>query len=114
MKYFSEIEGYEDCYVDVVDKWTMKELKELTASDEEQYFELFRRKVTSILLRDSDGNELRDITKLDNDFIENLDVIMAGFIGTVLAMHVRQRRSLGGMSVRQSSTTLESTTAKKK
>ena len=114
MKYYSEIEGYEDCYVDVVDKWTMKELKELTASDEQEYFNLFRRKVTGILLRDIDGNELRDITKLDDEFVENLDVVMAGFIGTVLAMHVRQRRSLGGMSVRQSSTTSELTAAKKK
>ena len=114
MKYYSEIEGYEDCYVDVVDKWTMKELKELTASGEQEYFELFRRKVSAILLRDIDGNELRDITKLDDDFIENLDVVMAGFIGTVLAMHVRQRRSLGGLSVRQSSSTSEQTATKKK
>lgn len=114
MKYYSEIEGYEDCYVDVVDKWTMKELKELTASDEQEYFDLFRRKVSAILLRDIDGNELRDITQLNDEFVENLDVIMAGFIGTVLAMHVRQRRSLGGLSVRQSSTTSELTATKKK
>ena len=114
MKYYSEIEGYEDCYVDVVDKWTMKELKELTASGESEYFELFRRKVSAIYLKDIDGNELRDITKLDDEFIENLDVIMAGFIGTVLAMHVRQRRSLGGMSVRQSSSTSEVAATKKK
>ncbi len=114
MKYYSEIEGYEDCYVDVVDKWTMKELKELTASDEQEYFDLFRRKVSAILLRDIDGNELRDITKLNDEFVENLDVVMAGFIGTVLAMHVRQRRSLGGLSVRQSSSTSEQIATKKK
>jgi len=79
MKYFSEIEGYEDCFVDVVDKWTMKELKELTESDDEQYFEIFRRKVTSLLLRDADGVELRDITQFNAEFVENLDVAMAGF-----------------------------------
>jgi hypothetical protein len=113
MKYFSNVEGYEDCFVDVVDKWTMKELRELTASNETDYFSLFKRKVTSILIKDIDGNELRDITKLDDSFIENIDVVMAGFLGTVLAMHVRERRSLGGLSVRQSSTISEQQTTKK-
>jgi len=94
MKYFSEIEGYEDCFVDVVDKWTMKELKELTESDDEQYFEIFRRKVTSLLLRDADGVELRDITQFNAEFVENLDVAMAGFIGGVLPpQNKRQRRN---------------------
>ena len=91
----------------------MKELRELTASTEEDYFSLFKRKVTSILIRDSDGNELRDVTKLDDEFIDNIDVVMAGFLGTVLAMHVRERRSLGGLSVHRSSTTLEAQTTKK-
>lgn len=113
MKYYSETEGYEDCYIDVIDKWTMKELKELTASDDDQYFEIFRRKVTALLLRDAEGNELRDITKFNKEFVEGMDVAMAGFLGNVLAMHVRQRKSLGGLSVRQSSTTSESQTAKK-
>lgn len=113
MKYYSEIEGYEDCFVDVVDKWTMKELKELTASEDKEYFEIFRRKVTGLLLRDADGVELRDVTQFNEEFVENMDVAMAGFIGGVLPMHVRKRKSLGGLSVRQSSTTSEQATTKK-
>ena len=113
MKYYSETEGYQDCFIDVVDKWTMKELKELTESNDEQYFEIFRRKVTSLLLRDADGAELRDIKQFNAEFVENLDVAMAGFIGGVLPMHVRKRKSLGGLSVRQSSTTSEQVTTKK-
>jgi len=113
MKYFSEIEGYEDCFVDVVDKWTMKELKALTASDDAEYFEIFRSKVNGLLLRDADGVELRDVKQFNEEFVENLDVAMAGFIGGVLPMHVRQRKSLGGLSVRQSSTTSEQATTKK-
>jgi hypothetical protein len=113
MKYYSETEGYQDCFIDVVDKWTMKELKELTASEDKEYFEIFRRKVQGLLLRDVDGNELRDVTKFDESFVENMDVAMAGFLGNVLAMHVRQRKSLGGLNVRQSSTTSEPATTKK-
>lgn len=113
MKYYSEIEGYEDCYVEVVDKWSMKELRKLTESDETNYFDLFREKTDSILIRDIEGNELRDINKFDEEFAENLDVAMAGFIGGVLATHVRNRRSLGGLSVRPSSTISEQLAKKK-
>lgn len=113
MKYFSNTEGYEDCYVDVIDSWTMKELRSLTAADDVEYFEIFRKKVTALLLRDVDGNELRDITQFNEDFLLNMDVSMAGFIGSVLILHVRQRKNLGGLNVRPLSTALESETTKK-
>ena len=58
--------------------------------------EIFRRKVTSLFLDDADGVELRDITQFNAEFVENLDVAMAGFIG-VLPMHVRKRKKPGGV-----------------
>ncbi len=114
MKYFCEVEGYDECYIDVVDSWTMKELRALTDSDDKEYFEIFKKKVDSMLLKDSDGNELRDPKKIDDAFIENVDVSLAGFIGSVLALHVRQRKSLGGMSVRPQSTISEIATMNRK
>jgi hypothetical protein len=112
MKYFLEFEDYADCFVEVEEKWTMKELKEVVASDEETYFNIFKRKVTSILIRDVNGNELRDITQFNEEFLDNVDVAVAGFLGMVLIKHIRDRRSLGGLSVRPSSTGSESKTTK--
>ena len=36
--------------------------------------------------------------------LENFDVAMAGFVGSILPLHVRKRRNLGGVNVRLSST----------
>ena len=111
-KYYLEFEEYKDCFVEVTDKWTMKEVKALTSSTEENYFDVFKKKVESIYIRDVDGNELRDVNMLNEEFLDNVDVAISGFLGMVLVRHVRDRRSLGGLSVRPLSTTSESKTAK--
>ena len=112
MKYYLEFEDYTDCFVEVNDKWTMKEVKALIDSGEKEYFDIFKKKVVSLLLRDADGNELRDINNFSEEWMENVDVAVAGFIGMVLARHVRDRKSLGGLSVRPLSTGSESKIAK--
>ena len=103
---------YKDCFVDVSEVWTMKELKDLAIAEGDKYFEIFRKKVDAILLRDVNGVEIRDVNQLTEDFMENIDVAMAGFLGTVLVNHIRERRSLGGLSVRLSSTGSELTNQK--
>lgn len=103
-KYFSEMEGYEDCFIEVTDRWTVKEMRALAESEEKEYFDLFGRKVESMLLKDADGKEFtnpREITPTD---LENFDVALGGFMGSILPIHVRKRRNLGGMNVRPSST----------
>lgn len=111
-KYYLEFEEYKDCFVEVTDKWTMKEVKTLTSSTEENYFDVFKKKVESIYIRDVDGNELRDVNMLNEEFLDNVDVAISGFLGMVLVRHVRDRRSLGGLSVRPLSTISESKTVK--
>ena len=111
-KYYLEFEEYKDCFVEVTDKWTMKEVKALTSSTEENYFDVFKKKVESIYIRDVDGNELRDVNMLNEEFLDNVDVAISGFLGMVLVRHVRDRRSLGGLSVRPLSPTSESKTVK--
>lgn len=108
MKYYMELSGFEDLFVEVEDAWTMKELKEVTSADGEQYFVILRRKIVSLLIRDAEGKEIRDKNELTEDFIENVDVAVAGFLGTVLIKHIRDRRSLGGASVHPLSTGSES------
>jgi len=103
-QYFSELEEYKDCYITVSDKWTVKEMRELADSDEKDYFKIFTRKVEGMLLRDSEGTEFRNPADLTGESLENFDVSMAGFIGSILPIHVRKRRNLGGLNVRPSST----------
>lgn len=99
-KYFCEMEGYTDCFVEVTDKWTMKELREMVDGDEKTYFSYINSKVEAMLLRDTTGKEFTNPKEFTADDVGEFDVFVAGFIGSVLPLHVRKRKSLGGMSVR--------------
>lgn len=105
MKYYIDLPNYSDCFIEVQEQWSLKEVNELAASDEKTYFDILRKKTESILIRDVNDKELRDINLLNDEFIENIDVAVAGFLGYVLVKHVRDRRSLGGSSVLPQSST---------
>ena len=103
-KYYSELEDFKDCFIEVTDKWTVKEMRALADSEEEEYFNLFHSKVIAMFLRDADGKEFTNPREIAPTDLENFDVSIAGFIGSILPIHVRKRRNLGGLSVRPSST----------
>jgi len=103
-KYFSDVEGFTDCFIEVSDNWTVKEMKELSESEEDGYFSLFNRKVDTMFLRDIENKEFTNPREFTSEDLENFDVVMAGFVGSILPIHVRRRRNLGGLGVRPSST----------
>ncbi len=99
-KYFSDIEGYKDLFIEVSDAWLMKEVKEMADADEVTYFEYFNKKVDAMYLRDSEGVEFTNPKTFSVADVDNFDVSLAGFIGSILSTHIRRRKSLGGLSVR--------------
>lgn len=100
VKYFSEEPGFEENFVEVVDSWTMKEVREMGDANEEQYFEIFRKKVESMYLKDNAGKEFTNPKTFNIVDVDDFDIALAGFIGSVLAIHCRRRKGLGGLNVR--------------
>ena len=92
-KYYSEEEGYKDCFIEVTDAWTMKEVRAMGNAGEEEYFEIFNKKVESMFLRDSNGVEWTNPRNFKPEDVEDFDIVLAGFIGTVLPMHCRRRKT---------------------
>ncbi len=113
-KYFSELVGYTDCFIEVSDNWTMKEVRELTDGDEKVYFEYFHKKVDAMFLKDADGKEFTNPREITTEDLENFNVSLVGFFGGILSLHIRRRKSLGNMNVRASSLTDASETQLKK
>lgn len=102
-KYFSETEGFTDNFIEVSDSWTMKEVRELTDGDENEYFRFFRSKVTSMLLRDETGKEFTNPKEITKEDLDEFNISLIGFFGSSLSLHVRRRKALGGANVRTSS-----------
>ena len=113
-KYFSEIEGYESCFVEVSDNWTLKEVREFTDNDEDVYFDYFVKKVESMFLRDVNGVEYTNPRDFVPENLDNFDIALVGFVGGILPLHIRRRKSLGNLNVRPSSLSSESKTKQKK
>lgn len=111
-KYYSEEPGFEDCFIEVSDNWTMKEVKAMGAADEVEYFEIFNKKVESMYLKDTLGVEWTNPKTFKPADVEEFDLILAGFIGTVLPLHCRRRKNLGGANVRLSSSGSATTATK--
>lgn len=101
-KYYSDVEGYADLFIEVSDQWLMREVKALADAGEEEYFSIFNQKVEAMFLRDTVGKEFTNPRTFAPDDVLDFDVALAGFVGSVLTTHVRRRKSLGGLSVRTS------------
>lgn len=99
-KYFSQLEGYTDCFIEVSDKWTMKEVRKMTDADGEEYFEMFNGKVDAMLLRDVEGKEFTNPKTFKPEDLDEFDISMVGFVGSILSTHVAKRKRLGGLSVK--------------
>ena len=113
-KYFSGLEGYEDCFIEVSDNWTMREVRDLTDGGEVEYFDFFHKKVDSMLLKDSTGKEFTNPREITVEDMDDFNVALVGFFGGILSNHVRRRKSLGNLNVLPSSLGKESTTQAKK
>lgn len=112
-KYFSGVEGFEDCFIEVSDHWTMREVRDLTDGAEKEYFDFFHAKVDSMFLRDTTGKEFTNPRDIKPEDMDDFDVALVGFFGGILSMHVRRRKSLGNMSVLPSSLGKDSKTQTK-
>lgn len=113
-KYYSELEGYTDCFIEVSDSWTMKEVRELTDGGEDEYFNFFHQKVTSMFLLDEDRKEFTNPREITKEDLDNFNVALIGFFGSILSFHVRRRKTLGGVNVRASLLGQDSTLQAKK
>lgn len=90
----SEIPGYEACFVEVADGWTVRELNALYES-RDAWLEMWRRKVVSVRIDTADGEVLTDPAQVIERF-DDCDVAVARFVNTSLAAAVDYMATLGG------------------
>ncbi|MCB0041213.1 MAG: hypothetical protein KDE01_07610 [Caldilineaceae bacterium] len=96
----SEIEGYEECFVEVADGWTVRELNAL--ADPEAWRELWLRKVVALSVDTADGEALTEPQQVVDRY-DDLDVALARFVNTSLSAAVGYMATLGGAKRRVSS-----------
>lgn len=108
VRVYSTIPGYEHCYVEVADAWTVREVVALSES-RDRWLELWRSKVLGCHIATADGGVLSDAEAVVERF-DDLDIRLARFINSALHAAVDHLATLGGTQRRISSGAGESPT----
>ena len=103
LKFYCDIEGLEENWVEVDERWTREETRRLNSAGEEETLALFHSKVKKCSLTSEDGVTVTDPKAVTADFLDTVRVELIGFIGAVLPRAVRQLQALGNAAVRLSS-----------
>lgn len=101
LKFHPEIEGLTHCWVEIEERWTRREVRELMDRDDEATMVKFlRAKVTGCHLERGDGQP--PVTTTDELIanLDDLDLRLIDFIGTVLIQAAAILRTLGNLSGR--------------
>lgn len=101
LKFHPEIEGLTHCWVEIEERWTRREVRELMERDDEATMVKFlRAKVTGCHLERGDGQP--PVTTTDELIanLDDLDLRLIDFIGTVLIQAAAILRTLGNLSGR--------------
>ena len=101
-RYECGIEGLEANWVDVSDAWTRRESREAMDADEDATLEILRHKLTGCHLETTLG-PIDDPALLTVEALDEMDVRIVRFLGTVLMQAIRHTASLGNLSGRLSS-----------
>lgn len=112
LRFVPQIDGLEDCYIDVAEAWTRAEVRELAAAtDEATMLKYIRAKVTDCRLARpgaepfvGDGEAL---SVEDGAILDTLDLRLIDFVGSVLIQAASALRSLGNLSGRLQSSGID-------
>ena len=97
------IEGYTDNFIEVTDNWTRGEYRQLTSiSDLEEYLSWFRQKVTGVKLSTAFGEYITDPTEVTLESLDDMALMLTGFVERALYQATGNLRSLGNASGRVS------------
>ena len=108
MKFFCDVPGLEENWVEISDSWRRSEAERLQSpdlyADFDQYWAFFTSKVKACHIVDADGNIADTVDQITPEFYANVDQRLAGFLGGVLSHASRELMRLGNRAARLSGT----------
>lgn len=96
------LDDFADCWLEVSEKWSRAEERDLYGVNAEQWIGLFHSKVLACNLRTEDGKTITKPEKITWDVIDSMDVRLAGFVGASLGTACAELRNLGKVARRVS------------
>lgn len=100
MKYQCDIPGFEDCFVEISERWTRKELRLYFSAKGDEYVTFMQTKISSIYL-ETTGEPIDEPGKLTLEASEDVDIALWKWLSTALTRGVDDMLSLGEAHARR-------------
>lgn len=97
-----DLDGLTGNWCDVADAWSLREVHQLAAVQDEAFYDLLRHKVVACHIELPTG-AIDDPQGINEDALMDADIALVGWLGRVLPLAVARRRVLGNASARLSS-----------
>ena len=113
MRLQCNIEGFEQCYIELSDRWTRRELRDFFTTRVDDAAGLIQKKITAIYIECADGQPITTADQLTEERLEQVDVQVYNWLPGAIMTGLRELENLGfRKGLGRSSTTGDSSTQK--
>lgn len=97
------VAGYDEVWVEIDPRFTRRDVTTILDAEEDALLEQIRRRVTACHIPLEDGTVIDNADDLTGARLEEADLVVIGWLGSLLPTVIGTRRTLGNASVRLSS-----------
>lgn len=101
MRYQCDIEGYEDCFIELKQSWTRGEIKRFFNQSGDEWLGLLRSKIETIHLRQANGDVIDTPEKFTNDSVDEVDFVFWRWVQAALQKAIDDLQNLGEENARR-------------
>lgn len=95
MRLQCNIEGFEQCYIELSDRWTRRELRDFYTTRVDDAAGLIQKKITAIYIECADGEHIATADQLTEERLEQVDVQVYTWLPGAIMMGLRELENLG-------------------
>lgn len=103
------IEGFEQCYVEISDRWTRREIREFRTARTEDAVGILTAKIIAVYLECADGNHITEPAQMTEERLDEVDARVYLWLPGALLGGLRELESLGFLAGLQRSATTAAT-----
>lgn len=111
MRLTCTIPGFEQCFVEISDRWTRREMREFRSAGTEESIAILKRKITGVYLECADGFHITTPEEMTDERLDEVDSQVYLWIPGALMRGLAELENLGFRAgLRQFATTGETST----
>jgi hypothetical protein len=93
---------YADTWIDIAGRWTLAEQRRMVEVADDDFWSFLRAKTIACHIETGDGATITDPDQISGAGLADVDVLVIGWLGSVLPLAIAKRKALGNASARLS------------